>query len=210
MDKHFQIAPLAQNAPALLALAHVFNRNGLGRPVRAVVPYAQRLHLLPTFLQQLEMESNGKSIGLDGARVTHGTAPVVFGDAGTNGQHAFFQLLHQGTSVIPVEFMIAREGFEPELRYQHELLMSNCLAQGQALLKGRTVAEAFHEIYFLERACQAQVQALAGGSALRIPPAQVCELTASQFNREESAEIMGMAWRAALRLIEDPNSDYRS
>ena len=78
------------------------------------------------------------------------------------------------------------------------------------LAAGRTVAEAFHEIYFLERACQAQVQALAGGSALRIPPTHVCELTASQFNREESAEIMGMAWRAALRLIEDPNSDYRS
>src|SRR5471032_32733 len=78
------------------------------------------------------------------------------------------------------------------------------------LAAGSTVAEAFHEIYFLERACQAQVQALAGGSALRIPPATVCELTASQFNRQESAEIMGMAWRAALRLIEDPNSDYRS
>jgi ribulose-5-phosphate 4-epimerase/fuculose-1-phosphate aldolase len=78
------------------------------------------------------------------------------------------------------------------------------------LAAGRTVAEAFHEIYFLERACQAQVQALAGGPVLRIPPAHVCELTASQFNREESAEIMGMAWRAALRLIEDPNSDYRS
>ena len=78
------------------------------------------------------------------------------------------------------------------------------------LAAGRTVAEAFHEIYFLERACQAQIQALAGGSALRIPPAHVCELTANQFDREESAEIMGMAWNAALRLIEDPNSDYRA
>ncbi|MCY0385887.1 class II aldolase/adducin family protein [Robbsia sp. Bb-Pol-6] len=77
------------------------------------------------------------------------------------------------------------------------------------LAAGRTVAEAFHEIYFLERACQAQIQALAGGTPLRIPPPHVCELTASQFSREESAEIMDMAWRAALRLIEDPHSDYR-
>jgi len=78
------------------------------------------------------------------------------------------------------------------------------------LAAGATAAEAFHEIYFLERACQAQIQALAGGTALRIPPREVCELTASQFNREDSAEIAGIAWRAALRLIEDPQSDYRS
>ena len=105
MDGHFQAAPLASNAPVLLALAHIFNRNGLGRPVRAVVPYAQRLRLLPNFLQQLEMESNGKRVTADGAPAPHPTATAVFGDAGTNVQHAFFQLMHQGTDVIPVDFI---------------------------------------------------------------------------------------------------------
>src|SRR5690606_77819 len=96
MDLHFMRAPLPANAPVLLALAHVFNRNGLSRPVRAVVPYAQRLRLLPGFLQQLEMESNGKRVDRRGGPLARATAAAVMGDAGTIGQHAFFQLLHQG------------------------------------------------------------------------------------------------------------------
>ena len=129
MDAHFTSAPLERNAPVLLALAHVLNRNGLGRPVRAVVPYARRLRLLPAFLQQLEMESNGK-------RASRPTAAAVFGDAGTNGQHAFFQLLHQGTDIIPVDFIaVARTDEGPA--GMHEMLLANCLAQAEALMVGR-------------------------------------------------------------------------
>ncbi|MFP5449482.1 MAG: glucose-6-phosphate isomerase, partial [Alphaproteobacteria bacterium] len=97
MDDHFRQAPLEANAPVLLALAHIFNRNAMDRPVRAVVPYAQRLRLLPNFLQQLEMESNGKRVRADGRPVGQATATTVFGDAGANVQHAFFQLMHQGS-----------------------------------------------------------------------------------------------------------------
>jgi glucose-6-phosphate isomerase len=145
MDAHFQSAPLAQNAPALLALAHVFNRNGLGRPVRAVVPYAQRLHLLPTFLQQLEMESNGKRVTREGKPVVHHTAQAVFGDAGTNVQHAFFQLMHQGTDVIPTDFIAVREASEGDPAAQ-KILLSNVIAQAEALMVGRSEAEVRAEL----------------------------------------------------------------
>jgi glucose-6-phosphate isomerase len=129
MDDHFTSAPLKANAPVLLALAHVLNRNGLNRPIRAVVPYAQRLRLLPAFLQQLEMESNGKP----GARPT---AASVFGDAGTNGQHAFFQLLHQGTDIIPVDFIAVAHTDEGPAG-MHALLIASCLAQAEALMVGK-------------------------------------------------------------------------
>ncbi|HEX3405695.1 MAG TPA: glucose-6-phosphate isomerase, partial [Caulobacteraceae bacterium] len=112
MDAHFRTAPLEKSAPALLALAHLFGRNGLSRPIRAVVPYAKRLALLPAFLQQLEMESNGKQVSEAGAPLTRGSAAAVFGDAGTTGQHAFFQMLHQGTDVIPVDIVAAAQGDE--------------------------------------------------------------------------------------------------
>jgi glucose-6-phosphate isomerase len=136
MDGHFQQAPLESNAPVLLALAHVFNRNGLGRPLRAVVPYAQRLRLFPAYLQQLEMESNGKRVTLDGRPVAQPTAASVFGDAGTNGQHAFFQLLHQGTDVIPVDILAVRQGSEGDPAAQTKLL-ANAIAQAEALMVGR-------------------------------------------------------------------------
>jgi glucose-6-phosphate isomerase len=145
MDAHFTQAPLERNAPVLLALTQLLNRNGLGRRARAVVPYAQRLRLLPAFLQQLEMESNGKRVTPDGRPVPRPTAPVVFGDAGTNGQHAFFQLLHQGVDVIPVEFVAAaRSGEGPE--GAHAKLLANLLAQGEALLIGRTEADVRAEL----------------------------------------------------------------
>jgi glucose-6-phosphate isomerase len=136
MDEHFRTAPLQESAPALLALAHVFNRNGLGRPVRAVVPYARRLALLPAFLQQLEMESNGKQVTDTGAPVSHGTASAVFGDAGTTGQHAFFQMLHQGTDVIPVDIVAVAKADEGPPDHQARLL-ANAIAQAEALMVGR-------------------------------------------------------------------------
>jgi glucose-6-phosphate isomerase len=145
MDAHFVAAPLARNAPVLLALAQVWNRNGLGRAARAVVPYAQRLRLLAPFLQQLEMESNGKRVRPDGSPVLRATAPVVFGDAGTNGQHAFFQLLHQGTDVVPVEFVAVAHGSEGPAGMQRKLL-ANVLAQAEALMVGRPETEVAAEL----------------------------------------------------------------
>lgn len=145
MDAHFQTAPLERNAPVLMALAQIFNRDGLKRAIRAVVPYAQRLRLLPAFLQQLEMESNGKRIGRDGAPVAHGTAPAVFGDAGTNGQHAFFQLLHQGTDIIPVDFVLAAKNDEGPTG-AHAKLLANGLAQAEALMIGRSESEVRAEL----------------------------------------------------------------
>jgi glucose-6-phosphate isomerase len=142
MDNHFRSAPLNKNLPMLLGLVGYYQRNVLGLTSRAVIPYDQRLSRFAAYLQQLDMESNGKGVRMDSKPVEGSSGPVVWGEPGTNGQHAFFQLLHQGTDTIPVEFMIAKQGFEPELRYQHQLLMSNCLAQSQALLKGRTLAEA--------------------------------------------------------------------
>ncbi|MDI7862245.1 glucose-6-phosphate isomerase [Rhizobiaceae bacterium n13] len=142
MDNHFRSAPTGENLPMLLGLIGYYERNVLGYPSRAVIPYDQRLARFPAYLQQLDMESNGKGVTIDGTPVNGSSGPVVWGEPGTNGQHAFFQLLHQGTDIVPVEFMIAANGFEPELRHQHQLLMANCLAQSEALMKGRTVAEA--------------------------------------------------------------------
>ena len=145
MDDHFVSAPLAANAPVILALAQVFNRNGLARPIRAVVPYAQRLRLFPSFLQQLEMESNGKRVDAHGRPVARATAASVFGDAGTNGQHAFFQLLHQGTDIIPVDIVAVREASEGDPAAQTKLL-ANAVAQAEALMVGRSEAEVRAEL----------------------------------------------------------------
>jgi len=144
MDAHFTSAPLDRNAPVLMALAQIYNRNGLGRSIRAVVPYAQRLRLLPAFLQQLEMESNGKRVTRDGAPVLRATAPSVFGDAGTNGQHAFFQLLHQGTDIIPVDLVLVERGEGPA--GMQAKLLANGVAQAEALMVGRPEAEVRAEL----------------------------------------------------------------
>jgi len=137
MDQHFRTAPLGENMPVLLALTGIWHRNICDYPTRATLPYDQRLSRLPAYLQQLDMESNGKCVMLDDAPVPQPTGPVVWGQAGTNGQHAFYQLLHQGTNVVPCEFMIAAEGSEPSLKHHHELLKANCLAQSEALMRGR-------------------------------------------------------------------------
>ncbi|MGU3495694.1 glucose-6-phosphate isomerase [Xanthobacteraceae bacterium A53D] len=142
IDEHFRHAPLEENLPVLLAAVGLWHRNVCGYPTRAVIPYDQRLARLPAYLQQLDMESNGKRVTLDGAPVARPTGPVVWGEPGTNSQHAFFQLLHQGTDVIPVEFLIAAQGHEPKLRHHHDLLIANCLAQSEALLRGRSLETA--------------------------------------------------------------------
>ena len=142
MDRHFRTAPFAQNLPVLLALTGIWHNQGQGHATRAVLPYDQRLLRLPAYLQQLEMESNGKSVSMDGAALTVNSGPVVWGEPGTNGQHAFYQLIHQGTRVVPCEFMVAAKGHEPDLAHQHALLVANCLAQSEALMRGRSLQEA--------------------------------------------------------------------
>ncbi len=142
MDAHFRDAPLEENLPVLLAAVGLWHRNVCGYPSRAVIPYDQRLARFPAYLQQLDMESNGKSVKLDGTPADQPTGPIVWGEPGTNAQHAFFQLLHQGTDVVPVEFLIAAQGHEPALQEHQDLLVANCIAQSEALLRGRTLAEA--------------------------------------------------------------------
>lgn len=137
MDTHFETAPLRQNLPVIMALVGIWHRNVCGYATRAVLPYDQRLSRLPAYLQQLDMESNGKRVSKDGSPLPRSSGPIVWGEPGTNGQHAFYQLLHQGTEVVPAEFLIAAQGHEPALQYHHELLKSNCLAQSEALLIGR-------------------------------------------------------------------------
>ena len=143
MDRHFLEAPLERNAPVLLALAQAFNVDALGRRARTVAPYAHALRRLPAFLQQLEMESNGKRVRRDGSGVEHGTCPVVFGEPGTNGQHAFFQQIHQGPEVVPAEFVVVRRTHETA---SEAPLWANAVAQGQALMLGKTAEEARAEM----------------------------------------------------------------
>lgn len=143
LDRHFLEAPLEANAPVLLALAQIYNVDGLHRPARTVAPYAHALRRLPAFLQQLEMESNGKQVRRDGAPVGRQTCPVVFGEPGTNGQHAFFQQIHQGPQVVPAEFIIVARTLGEE---RDSPLWANALAQGQALMQGKTEAQAHAEL----------------------------------------------------------------
>ena len=140
VDEHFREAPLQENIPVLMGLLGVWYRNVWGFGSHAVIPYDQRLARFPAYLQQLDMESNGKSVMRDGAPVMHATAPVIWGEPGTNGQHAFFQMLHQGTDVIPIDFIVAAEPTDADAHH-HALLFSNCLAQSEALMRGRSRAE---------------------------------------------------------------------
>jgi glucose-6-phosphate isomerase len=142
MDVHFRNATWDENLPALLALVGIWHNQIGGCATRAVLPYDNNLSRLPAYLQQLEMESNGKRVSMDGVDLAVNSGPVVWGEPGTNGQHAFYQLIHQGTRVVPCEFLIAATGHDPDLHHQHQLLIANCLAQAQALMQGRTLAEA--------------------------------------------------------------------
>jgi len=154
MDQHFVQTPLECNLPVLLGLLDVWYRNFHGFGSRSVAPYHQGLKRLPAYLQQLEMESNGKRVDLDGNALPYATSPVVWGEAGTNGQHAYFQMLHQGTDVIPVEFIAVKTPnygsdlapvLKPMLADQHQKLLANCLAQSQALMQGKTTEQALAE-----------------------------------------------------------------
>jgi glucose-6-phosphate isomerase len=163
VDQHFSNAPMAQNIPVIMALLGVWYRNVWGFPSHAVLPYEQRLRRFPAYLQQLDMESNGKSVTREGEPVSSSTGPIVWGEPGTNGQHAFYQLIHQGTDVIPADFLVATEGIHTIPEHQHALL-ANCLAQTEALMRGRTSQEA-----------QAQLMAAGKGSeeAARLSPHKV-------------------------------------
>ena len=146
IDRHFREAPLAGNLPVLLGLVGYWHRALCGYPSRAIIPYDQRLARFPAYLQQLDMESNGKRVGLDGEPVPV-SGPIVWGAPGTNGQHAFFQLLHQGTDVVPVEFLAGAVAHEPaEMKEHQDLLLANCLAQSEALMRGRTLEEARRQL----------------------------------------------------------------
>ncbi len=145
MDRHFRDAPAEQKLPLTLALLEVWNSNFLAAQTRAVIPYSRSLHLFPSYLQQLEMESNGKSVGRDGQRLHTGTSPIVWGSAGSDAQHAYFQLLHQGGRLVPCDFIAFAESDFP-LPGHHDQLLANCFAQSEALMHGRTEAEARREL----------------------------------------------------------------
>ncbi len=153
MDRHFAEAPAAANLPLQLGLLDVWYRNFHGFGSRSVAPYHQGLRRLPAYLQQLEMESNGKRVDADGEPLPLATSPVVWGEPGTNGQHAYFQMLHQGTDVVPVEFILVKQAADAglpaplwaNLQQQQTMLLANGLAQSQALMRGKTAAEAAAE-----------------------------------------------------------------
>ena len=152
MDRHFKSASLEKNLPVMLALVGIWHRNIAHYPTRALIAYDQRLSRFAAYVQQLDMESNGKRVDKQGMVLNRTSGPIVWGEPGTNSQHAFFQLLHQGTDIIPVEFLIACEGHEPDLKDHHDLLIANCLAQSDALLNGRTEQEAERQLLAMGRA----------------------------------------------------------
>ncbi|WP_026354349.1 glucose-6-phosphate isomerase [Massilia niastensis] len=140
LDEHFRTAPLEQNLPAILALVGFWNRQFLGAPSVTIAPYHQDLNRFPAYLQQLDMESNGKRVTRDGAPVDTPTCPAIWGECGTNGQHAYFQLLHQGTDVTPIDFIAALRPAH-EFGNHHTALLANCFAQSEAFMKGKTADE---------------------------------------------------------------------
>ncbi|MDO6462362.1 glucose-6-phosphate isomerase [Granulosicoccaceae sp. 1_MG-2023] len=145
MDQHFRTAPFEKNMPVLMGMLGVWYRNFFGTSSQVIAPYDQYLHRFPAYLQQLEMESNGKSVDLDGNRVDYETCPVIWGEPGTNGQHAFFQLLHQGTQFIPADFILPVKTHNP-VNDQHRLLAANCFSQTEAMMRGKTAGEAADEL----------------------------------------------------------------
>lgn len=185
MDEHFRTAPLAANIPVVLALLGIWYRNFHGFESHAVLPYDQYLELLPAYLQQADMESNGKAVTKDGSRVTYATGPILWGEPGTNGQHAFYQLLHQGVSVVPCDFLVAVNPLHP-VGEHHAILLANFLAQTEALMRGRTLAEA-----------EAELAPLASGARAALAPHKVFP-----GNRPSNSIVFDtLAPRALGRLI---------
>jgi glucose-6-phosphate isomerase len=160
MDNHVRSAPLESNMPVTLALLTIWYNNFWGAPSHLIAPYDQYLHRFPAYLQQLTMESNGKSVHIDGRAVGMATGPVVWGEPGTNGQHAYFQLVHQGTHLIPTDFIMAIESLNP-LGEHHDLLMANCFAQSEALMMGKTADELAAEMQ-ADGAAAAEIEKLSG------------------------------------------------
>jgi glucose-6-phosphate isomerase len=144
VDEHFRTEPFERNVPVLMAMLGIWYHNVLGAETKAVLPYAHELRRFPAYLQQLDMESNGKRVRLDGGEVTVTTGPIVWGEPGTNGQHAFYQLLHQGTRLVPIDFIGFARPNHP-LVEQHDLLIANLFAQGEALAFGKTLDEVIAE-----------------------------------------------------------------
>ncbi len=138
VDRHFATASWDENIPVLMALIGIWHRNICDYPTHAILPYAQHLRRFPAYLQQLDMESNGKRVSLDGTPAACKTGPVVWGEPGTNGQHAFYQLLHQGSDIVPVDFLLAANPCHP-LERHHEILSANCFAQSEALMVGKSL-----------------------------------------------------------------------
>lgn len=145
MDAHFRTAPLMRNMPVLMALLGIWYNNFYHLHTQAIIPYDQSLHRFPAYLQQLEMESNGKSITLNGHKTDYATGGVIWGEPGTNGQHAFFQLLHQGSTLIPVDFILPLKPHHSLLEH-HQILVANCFAQSEALMIGKTSAQVQAEL----------------------------------------------------------------
>jgi glucose-6-phosphate isomerase len=165
MDEHFRAAPLEKNMPVILALLGIWYHNFFGAQTHAILPYDQYLHRFPAYLQQGDMESNGKSVTRSGAAVDYTTGPVIWGEPGTNGQHAFYQLIHQGTRLIPADFLIPLVTQNP-IGDHHEILLSNFLAQTEALMRGKTADEVRSEL---------KAAGLSGGSLDQLVPHRVFE-----------------------------------
>ena len=164
MDQHFQQAPLQKNMPVVLALIGIWYHNFFAAESYAIEPYDQYMHRFPAYLQQLDMESNGKSVSRDGNPIDdYTTGPVLWGEPGTNGQHAFFQLLHQGTRLVPADFLVPIQSHNP-IGNHHTLLLANCFAQTEALMRGKTEAEARAEL---------TAQGLTGNELERLLPHKV-------------------------------------
>ncbi|HIJ85466.1 MAG TPA: glucose-6-phosphate isomerase, partial [Magnetococcales bacterium] len=145
MDQHFRNAPLEKNIPVIKAMVGIWNHNFLGAESFAVLPYDQYLHRLAAYLQQADMESNGKNVTREGESISYSSGPVLFGEPGTNGQHSFYQLMHQSTRVVAADFLAAAETHNP-VRDHHPILLSNFFAQTQALMRGKTLKEARQEL----------------------------------------------------------------
>mgnify|MGYP003385168667 FL=1 len=145
MDMHFKSADFKQNMPVIMAMLGIWNRNALEYPTLAILPYAHSLRALPGYLQQTDMESNGKSVSKSGDKLSWLTAPVVFGQEGTNGQHAFMQLMHQSDDIIPTDFIVALKG-RSQYTENHKVLVANCFAQSEALMQGKTLVQVKSEL----------------------------------------------------------------
>ncbi len=145
MDMHFKSTDFKDNMPVIMALLGIWNRNALEYPTLAILPYAHSLRALPGYLQQTDMESNGKSVSKSGDKLSWLTAPVVFGQEGTNGQHAFMQLMHQSDDIIPTDFIVALKGRSQYVE-NHKVLVANCFAQSEALMQGKTLAQVKREL----------------------------------------------------------------